>query len=88
VQCPVDSTNLLMAERHGVEIDCCPECRGIWLDRGGPCQWRDFNRGDLTPERLRECGCPKSQEWATPKPRPDVPTSCTHRELVGLCYSR
>ena len=23
-----------MAEKHGVEIDYCPECRGIWLDRG------------------------------------------------------
>jgi Zn-finger nucleic acid-binding protein len=23
-----------MAERHGVEIDYCPKCRGIWLDRG------------------------------------------------------
>jgi len=34
MQCPVDSTDLLMAERHGVEIDYCPKCRGIWLDRG------------------------------------------------------
>ncbi len=31
MQCPVDSTDLLMAERHGVEIDYCPKCRGIWL---------------------------------------------------------
>jgi uncharacterized protein len=23
-----------MSERHGVEIDYCPECRGVWLDRG------------------------------------------------------
>ena len=23
-----------MAERNGIEIDYCPECRGIWLDRG------------------------------------------------------
>ncbi|HIX82519.1 MAG TPA: zf-TFIIB domain-containing protein, partial [Candidatus Erysipelatoclostridium merdavium] len=23
-----------MSEKHGVEIDYCPECRGIWLDRG------------------------------------------------------
>lgn len=34
MQCPVDATELLMAERHGVEIDYCPKCRGIWLDRG------------------------------------------------------
>ena len=34
MQCPVDATDLAMAERHGVEIDYCPKCRGVWLDRG------------------------------------------------------
>jgi len=34
MQCPVDSTNLMMSERQGVEIDYCPQCRGVWLDRG------------------------------------------------------
>jgi uncharacterized protein len=34
MDCPVDGTQLLMAERQGVEIDYCPQCRGIWLDRG------------------------------------------------------
>jgi Zn-finger nucleic acid-binding protein len=34
VKCPVDGQTLVMAERHGVEIDYCPECRGVWLDRG------------------------------------------------------
>lgn len=28
------STALLLSERHGVEIDYCPSCRGVWLDRG------------------------------------------------------
>jgi Zn-finger nucleic acid-binding protein len=32
--CPVCSTGLAMAERQGVEIDYCPQCRGVWLDRG------------------------------------------------------
>lgn len=32
--CPVCKTNLTVAERQGVEIDHCPNCRGIWLDRG------------------------------------------------------
>ncbi|MBU3994229.1 MAG: zf-TFIIB domain-containing protein [Actinobacteria bacterium] len=31
---PTDGTTLLMSERHGVEIDYCPQCRGVWLDRG------------------------------------------------------
>ena len=35
MKCPVcDGVNLKMAERQGVEIDYCPQCRGIWLDRG------------------------------------------------------
>ena len=32
--CPVDQTSLVMSERQGVEIDYCPTCRGVWLDRG------------------------------------------------------
>ena len=35
MKCPVCSeVNLVMTERSGVEIDYCPECRGVWLDRG------------------------------------------------------
>ena len=32
--CPVCKTNLTMSERQGIEIDYCPSCRGVWLDRG------------------------------------------------------
>lgn len=34
MQCPVDGEVLVIAERSGVEIDYCPKCRGVWLDRG------------------------------------------------------
>lgn len=34
MKCPIDGTTLLMTTRSGIEIDYCPECRGIWLDRG------------------------------------------------------
>jgi Zn-finger nucleic acid-binding protein len=34
MQCPIDQTTLMMTERQGIEIDYCPECRGVWLDRG------------------------------------------------------
>ena len=34
MNCPVDNTPLAMSERQGVEIDYCPTCRGVWLDRG------------------------------------------------------
>ena len=34
MQCPSDGTVLVMSERSGIEIDYCPMCRGVWLDRG------------------------------------------------------
>ncbi|MBW9334379.1 hypothetical protein FEE59_12735 [Herbaspirillum sp. RU 5E] len=35
MKCPVcTSHNLLISERQGIEIDYCPQCRGVWLDRG------------------------------------------------------
>jgi uncharacterized protein len=34
MQCPNDQTTLLMTERQGIEIDYCPTCRGVWLDKG------------------------------------------------------
>ena len=35
MNCPVcNATSLLISERQGVEIDYCPKCRGVWLDRG------------------------------------------------------
>lgn len=36
MKCPncKDDRNLSMTERMGIEIDYCPECRGVWLDRG------------------------------------------------------
>ncbi len=32
--CPADRTPLVMSERQNIEIDYCPTCRGVWLDRG------------------------------------------------------
>jgi len=35
MQCPVcPSSQLAMSDRQGIEIDYCPQCRGVWLDRG------------------------------------------------------
>jgi len=32
--CPMCSVELVLSERQGIEIDYCPKCRGVWLDRG------------------------------------------------------
>ena len=34
MKCSTCNVSLVMAERSGIEIDYCPECRGVWLDRG------------------------------------------------------
>ncbi len=34
MNCPIDGATLVLADRNGIEIDHCPTCRGVWLDRG------------------------------------------------------
>lgn len=64
MNCPVDATPLQMSERQGIEIDYCPQCRGVWLDRGeldkiieraapapAPVPPRDDRRDDRRDER-------------------------------------
>ena len=34
MKCPIDDSPLSVSAREGVEIDFCPQCRGVWLDRG------------------------------------------------------
>lgn len=34
MQCPLCDVELKLMERQGIEIDYCPQCRGVWLDRG------------------------------------------------------
>lgn len=35
MDCPIcEKAALVMSERNGIEIDYCPKCRGVWLDRG------------------------------------------------------
>lgn len=34
MNCPICNVTLAISEKQGIEIDYCPKCRGIWLDRG------------------------------------------------------
>ena len=34
MKCPTCNVSLVMADRSGIEIDYCPDCRGVWLDNG------------------------------------------------------
>jgi Zn-finger nucleic acid-binding protein len=42
MKCPNCNETLLMTERHSVEIDYCPNCRGVWLDKGELDKLLDF----------------------------------------------
>lgn len=49
MKCPVDGTQLEIGDRAGVEIDWCPQCRGVWLDRGELDKIIDRSVGDVGP---------------------------------------
>ena len=34
MKCPKCQSDLMISDRQGIEIDFCPQCRGVWLDRG------------------------------------------------------
>lgn len=59
MKCPIDGTALVIAERSGVEIDYCPQCRGVWLDRG---------ELDKIIERGASYAAPPPPPPATPQP--------------------
>lgn len=62
--CPADGTPLTMSERSGIEIDYCPQCRGVWLDRG---------ELDKIIERNAEAGAaPRQQQQSAPPPQPQA----------------
>lgn len=51
VKCPIcTDTDLVMADRSGVEIDYCPKCRGVWLDRGELDKIIDRATSDAVPQ--------------------------------------
>lgn len=66
MQCPVCNENLLMSERQGVEIDYCPKCRGIWLDRGELdklLSLSEQNSSGSAPRNPQEHRAPRADEY-------------------------
>ena len=54
MQCPVDGTQLTMSDRQGIEIDYCPKCRGVWLDRGEIDKIIERSMGQEAPQGYRQ----------------------------------
>src|SRR5687768_10306015 len=60
MKCPhCHETDLVMTDRQGIEIDYCPTCRGVWLDRG---------ELDKIIERNNEAGAAPPQSQQPPQP--------------------
>lgn len=62
MQCPVDGAVLVMSERSGIEIDYCPTCRGVWLDRG--------ELDKILERAARELGAQAAPQQAPQQPVP------------------
>ena len=66
--CPVCKVGLAMSDRQGIEIDYCPQCRGIWLDRGELDKIIERSSADASPP-------PRAQ------PQSPQPVSYTHLDV-------
>ncbi|SMC29625.1 hypothetical protein SAMN02745857_03965 [Andreprevotia lacus DSM 23236] len=63
MDCPVcKTTRLMMTERAGVEIDYCPQCRGVWLDRGELDKILERSQQEAAPAARAETHAPQRDE--------------------------
>lgn len=80
LRCPNDGSRLVEVERSEILIDACPECRGVWLDRGELdkilVRERQFGSGDRDEDffrevegRRRERGRESYEDYPAPKRR-------------------
>ncbi len=75
--CPIDGTPLMEMNKNGVTIDVCPECKGVWLDRG-----------EL--EKLLQVARDMEREYGEPAraPAPQMPQYDRPREQAEPRYAQ
>jgi uncharacterized protein len=62
MKCPIDGSDLVMTDRQGIEIDYCPKCRGVWLDRG--------ELDKIIDRAAAAAPAPQQPAFAPPQPAP------------------
>jgi uncharacterized protein len=67
--CPRCGVGLTMSERQGIEIDYCPQCRGVWLDRGELDKIIERTAGAQEPSPSQ----PTAGGWTQPQPAAPPP---------------
>ena len=60
MKCPNCDVALTMADRQGIEIDYCPQCRGVWLDRG---ELDKIIERTATTTAPSQPSAPKRKDW-------------------------
>ena len=68
MRCPVDGATLVMSERQNIEIDYCPTCRGVWLDRGELDKIIERSAADAAPAPAQAAPPPQRQGYEAPRP--------------------
>lgn len=67
-----DRPHLLISERSGIEIDYCPKCRGVWLDRGELDKLIERAQADVAPAPQAVAAQPQREQYREPpRPAPD-----------------
>ena len=69
MSCPVDGATLVMSERSGIEIDYCPTCRGVWLDRGELDKIIERNAASVAPQQQAAPPPQQQSSWASAPPQ-------------------
>ena len=74
MKCPVCQVDLVMSERQSIEIDYCPKCRGVWLDRGELDKIIEKNAAEMAP-----VSAPQPAR-SYPQPQPGYDRGYEHRD--------
>ena len=84
MSCPIDGTTLVMSERSGIEIDYCPSCRGVWLDRGELDKIIERNAADFGTQA--GAPAPAPQQAAPPPPSGSPWGAAPQQQQWGQSY--
>jgi Zn-finger nucleic acid-binding protein len=68
MNCPICTIALVMSERLGIEVDYCPKCRGVWLDRGELDKIIERSVPATAPEQRPPAAAPYQQEQSYNRP--------------------
>lgn len=82
MKCPIDGTELKMAERQGIEIDYCPQCRGVWLDRGELDKIVERSAVEVAPAASRD----EPRSHRTPREHEDYYRKKKRKSLLGELF--